>query len=298
MAGKNGRRRIGRLLVIGGAEDPDEKKLRILPHLVKMAGGAKARVLVCSAPSENPEEKVRTYGRLFEKIGVAEVIAAPITERAEANTPEILEALERATAVFFTGGDQLRLTALMAGSQMCERIRERLYGDGLVVAGTSAGAAAMSGVMIIGGPSDGTVRRADVALAPGLGYWRDTVVDTHFNQRGRPSRLFTIFAHNPQVLGIGIDENTAIEVEPGASLRVLGEGAVMVLGGRVSHTNAADVGDDETLALTDAVVHILPDGYGYDLVEGRPLLPDGDPIEAPADDALSVSRRTRERQAA
>jgi cyanophycinase len=298
MAGKNGRRRIGRLLVIGGAEDPDEKKLRILPHLVKMAGGARARVLVCSAPSENPGEKVRTYGRLFEKIGVAEVIAAPITDRAEANTPEILEALERATAVFFTGGDQLRLTALMAGSRMCERIRERLYGDGLVVAGTSAGAAAMSGVMIIGGPSDGTVRRADVSLAPGLGYWRDTVVDTHFNQRGRPSRLFTLFAQNPQVLGIGIDENTAIEVEPGARLRVLGEGAVMVLGGRVSHTNAPSVADDETLALTDAVVYILPDGYGYDLVEGRPLLPNGDAIEAPADDAASVSRRTRERQAA
>jgi cyanophycinase len=298
MAGKNGRRRIGRLLVIGGAEDPDEKNLHILPHLVKMAGGAKARILVCSSPSENPNEKVRTYGRLFEKIGVAEVIAAPITERAEANAPEILEGLERATAVFFTGGDQLRLTALMAGSQMCERIRERLYGDGLVVAGTSAGAAAMSGVMIIGGRSEGTVRRADVALAPGLGYWRDTVVDTHFNQRGRPSRLFTIFAHNPQVLGIGIDENTAIEVEPGASLRVLGEGAVMVLGGRVSHTNAPSAADDDTLALTDAVVHILPDGYGYDLVEGRPLLPDGDPIEAPGGDEVSVSRRTRERQTA
>ena len=298
MPGTNGRRRIGRLLVIGGAEDPDEKNLCILPHLVKMAGGKRARVLICSSPSESPKEKVRAYGRLFEKIGVAEVIAAPITERAEANTPEILEGLERATAVFFTGGDQLRLTALMAGSQMCERIRERLYGDGLVVAGTSAGAAAMSGVMIIGGPSDGTVRRADVALAPGLGYWRDTVVDTHFNQRGRPSRLFTIFAHNPQVLGIGIDENTAIEVEPGAAFRVLGEGAVMVLGGRVSHTNAPSAGDEDTLALTDAVVHILPDGYGYDLVEGRPLLPNGDPIEAPAGDAVSVSRRTRERQTA
>jgi cyanophycinase len=152
--------------------------------------------------------------------------------------------------------------------------------------------------MIIGGPSHGTVRRADVALAPGLGYWRDTVVDTHFNQRGRPSRLFTIFAHNPQVLGIGIDENTAIEVEPGATLRVLGEGAVMVLGGRVSHTNAPSVADDDTLALTDAVVHILPDGYGYDLVEGRPLLPNGDPIEAPSGGEVSVSRRTRERQSA
>jgi len=298
MPGENGRARMGRLLVIGGAEDPDEKHLCILPHLVKLAGGKNARVMVCSSPSENPREKVRTYEKLFEKIGVAEVIPAAITERNEASAPEVLEGLERATAVFFTGGDQLRLTALMAGSQMCERIRERLYGDGLVVAGTSAGAAAMSGVMIIGGRNDGTVRRSDVSLAPGLGYWRDTVVDTHFNQRGRPNRLFTIFAHNPQVLGVGIDENTAIEVEPGAAFRVIGEGAVMVLGGRVSHTNAPNAGDEDTLALTDAVVHILPDGYGYDLVEGRPLLPDGDAIEAPGEDEVSVSRRTRERQVA
>ena len=298
MPGENGRARMGRLLVIGGAEDPDEKHLCILPRLVKLAGGKNARVMVCSSPSENPREKVRTYEKLFEKIGVAEVIPAAITERNEASAPEVLEGLERATAVFFTGGDQLRLTALMAGSQMCERIRERLYGDGLVVAGTSAGAAAMSGVMIIGGRNDGTVRRSDVSLAPGLGYWRDTVVDTHFNQRGRPNRLFTIFAHNPQVLGVGIDENTAIEVEPGAAFRVIGEGAVMVLGGRVSHTNAPNAGDEDTLALTDAVVHILPDGYGYDLVEGRPLLPDGDAIEAPGEDEVSVSRRTRERQVA
>jgi cyanophycinase len=298
MSSSDGRRRIGRLLVIGGAEDPDENCMRILPKLVEMSGGAQARVLICSSPSEDPEKKVRTYGPLFEKIGVAEVIPAPIQERNEAEAPEILEGLERATCVFFTGGDQLRLTALMAGTQFCERIRERLYGEGLVVAGTSAGAAAMSSVMIIGGPQNGTVRRRDVSLAPGLGYWRDSVVDTHFNQRGRPSRLFTIFAHNPQVLGVGIDENTAIDLEPGERFTVIGEGAVMVLGGRVSHTNAPDAGDQDTLALTDAVVHILADGYGYDLVRGRPLMPDGDLIEPPRNPTHEPSRRARERQTA
>src|SRR3712207_3259588 len=167
----------------------------ILPHLVEIAGGKGARILVCSSPSEEPERKVDVYGELFEKLGVAEVMAAPITDRNQGDDPEMVEKVDRATAVFFTGGDQLRLTALMAGTNFCERIRERLYGDGLVVAGTSAGAAAMSGVMIIGGSERGTVRRADVSLAPGLGYWRDTVVDTHFNQRGRPSRLLAIIAH-------------------------------------------------------------------------------------------------------
>ncbi|HEU0051668.1 MAG TPA: cyanophycinase [Longimicrobium sp.] len=284
---------MGRLLVIGGAEDPDEEHMRILPRLVELAGGKEARILVCSAPSESPREKVEAYGELFEKIGVAEVIPAPITERRQAETKEIRDGVERATAVFFTGGDQLRLTALMAGTDMCECIRERLFGKGMLVAGTSAGAAALSSVMIIGGRNEGTVRRSDVSLAPGLAYWRDTVVDTHFNQRGRPNRLLTIFAHNPQVLAIGIDENTAVEVTPGERFTVLGEGAATVYTGRVTHSNAPDAGDDDTLALTDVVTHVLPDGYGFDVRENRPLLPDGTLIETPHGEH-GPSRRARE----
>jgi cyanophycinase len=270
--------RGARLLVIGGAEDPDEDDMTILPKLVEMAGGKGARIIVCSSPSESPEEKVDTYGELFEKIGVAEVIPAPITDRHQAEDPELLEALQRATAVFFTGGDQLRLTALIAGTAFCETIRSRLYGDGLVVAGTSAGAAAMSSVMLIAGANAGTVRRQDVDLAPGLGYWRDTVVDTHFNQRGRVSRLMTIFAHNPNVLGIGIDENTAIDLVPGDRFTVIGEGVVMVFNGRVTHTNAPDASDDDTLAITDAALHTLPHGYGFNLRTKRPILPGGEEI--------------------
>jgi cyanophycinase len=270
--------RGARLLVIGGAEDPDEDEMRILPRFVEMAGGKKARIILCSSPSENPEEKVDVYGKLFEKIGVDEVIPAPITERKQAEDPELVKGVERATGVFFTGGDQLRLTALVSGTPFGENIRQRLYGDGLVVAGTSAGAAAMSSVMIIGGAEKGTVRREDVSLAPGLGYWRDTVVDTHFNQRGRVSRLMTIFAHNPNVLGIGIDENTCIDLVPGDRFTVLGEGVVMVFNGRVTHSNAPDASDDETLAITDAVIHTLPDGYGFNLRTKRPILPGGDEI--------------------
>jgi cyanophycinase len=270
--------RAGRLLVIGGAEDPDEKHMRILPHLVEMAGGKEARIVVCSSPAADPDRKADVYARLFKKIGVAEVLEAPITERNEAEIPEVAEAAERATAVFFTGGDQLRLTALVAGTAFFETIRDRVYTDGLVVAGTSAGAAAMSYTMVIGGPSDGTVRRADVQLAPGLGLWRDVVVDTHFNARGRASRLMTIFAHNPQVLGIGIDENTAVHVIPGDHFTVLGAGAVMVFDGRVTHSSAPDAGDDETLAVTDAAIHVLPEGYGFDLKTKRPLLPNGEEI--------------------
>ncbi|MDB4949614.1 MAG: cyanophycinase [Gemmatimonadetes bacterium] len=274
-----GRERLGRLLVIGGAEDPDENDMHVLPHLVRIAGGKNARVVVCSAPSENPEEKVRVYGDLFERIGVKEVHGAPITTRLEAETDEIRRAVESATAVFFTGGDQLRLTSLLAGSRFCQAIRERLYDDGLVVAGTSAGAAALSSVMIIGGRNEGTVRREDAQLAPGLGYWRDVVVDTHFNQRGRVNRLLAVSAQNPQVLGIGIDEDTAVDCMPGRSFTVLGAGVVTVFNGRITHTNAAMVGDADTLALTDVALHVLPAGYGFDLAARRPRLPDGTVVE-------------------
>lgn len=272
------RRKTGRMLVIGGAEDPDGEEMKILPHLVKMAGGKGARVLVCSAPSEKPEEKVRVYRKLFEAIGVAEVYEAPIRARRDTEDPDLMAAAEKASAVFFTGGDQLRLSALFAGTELSERVRTRLFESGVVVAGTSAGAAALSSTMLIGGRSGGTVRRADVGLAPGLGYWRDTVVDTHFNQRGRVHRLLAIFAHNPQVLGVGIDENTALELEPGKAFRVVGAGAVMVFNGRVTHTNAPDAGEEETLALTDSLVHVLPDGYGFDLRTKRPLLPNGEEL--------------------
>jgi cyanophycinase len=269
---------MGHLLVIGGAEDPDEDDMKILPHFVTMCGGPSARIVVCSSPSENPHDKADTYERLLNKIGVAAVFPAPIDSRDEAEDPDLLEFTRTATGVFFTGGDQLRLTALVAGTAFGETVRTRLYGDNLVVGGTSAGAAAMSSVMLIGGKSDGTVKREDVSLAPGLGYWRDTVVDTHFSQRGRVSRLMTIFAHNPQVLGIGIDENTAIDLVPGDRFTVLGAGVVMVFNGRVSHTNAPDASDDETLAITDTALHTLPEGYGFNLRTKRPLLPDGEQI--------------------
>jgi cyanophycinase len=264
--------------------------MEILAHFVELAGGKEARIIVCSSPSGESEETLDTYPKVFKELGVAEVIGAPIEERNEADVPEMLEGVERATGVFFTGGDQLKLTALIAGTHFSEGIRARLFRDGLIVAGTSAGAAAMSSVMLIGGSNEGSVRRADVSLAPGLGLWRDTVVDTHFNQRGRVSRLMTVFAHNPQILGIGIDENTAVEVELGVRFTVLGEAAVMVFNGHVTHSSAPRASDEDVLALTDALVHVLPRGYGFDLQEHRPILPSGDRVAIPTQPTSGGSR--------
>jgi cyanophycinase len=271
-----GERKIGRLLVIGGNEDKDEDSMVILPHFVKMCGGKKARILVCGTPSKEVADKERTYRKLFEKIGVAEVMEPDVTKRGDGEDDELVEMVRRATGVFFTGGDQLRLTAIVAGTPFGNEIRHRVFNEGLVAAGTSAGAAAMSSTMVISGSSSGTVRRADVGLAPGLGYWRDTVVDTHFSQRGRVSRMLVIFSHNPQVLGIGIDEDTAIEVHPGEKFTVLGSQAVFVFDGTVTHTNAPEAGDEDIIAMTDSAMHVLPAGYGFDLRTKRPILPNGD----------------------
>ena len=268
-------RKVGRLLLIGGNEDKNEESMTILPHFVEMCGGQNARIIVCGTPSENVEEKERTYRELFEKIGVAEIMEPDITVRHDGASAEMVEMAKRATGVFFTGGDQLRLTAIIAGTPFGNEIARRIFEEGLVAGGTSAGAAAMSSTMFISGATKGTVRRADVGLAPGLGYWRDTVIDTHFAQRGRASRMLVVFSHNPQVLGVGLDEDTAIEVQPGVRFDVVGNGAVFVFDGTVTHTNAPSAGDEDIIALTDSALHVLPSGYGFDLKKKRPILPDG-----------------------
>ncbi|MGN6186244.1 MAG: cyanophycinase [Thermoanaerobaculia bacterium] len=273
-------REIGKLLLIGGNEDKDEDSMIILPHFVAMCGGKNARILVCGTPSKEVEEKERTYRELFETIGVAEVMEPDITQRRDGENATLVEMVKRATGVFFTGGDQLRLTAIVAGTPFGNEVQHRVFNEGLIAGGTSAGAAAMSSTMFISGSSKGTVRRSDVGLAPGLGYWRDTIVDTHFAQRGRVSRMLVVFAHNPQILGIGIDEDTAIEVQPGESFKVIGNGAVFVFDGTVTHTNAPEAGDDDIIAMTDSMMHVLPNGYGFDLRTKRPLLPDGTEISA------------------
>ena len=282
-------RQVGRLLLIGGAEDEDEHDTTILSRLVEISGEEEARVLVCTSPAANAEGTLEHYRGVFAKLGVAEVLGAPIHERTDADLPEFVDAVRRATAVFFTGGDQLRLTALIGGTHFSEAIRDRLFRDGLTVAGTSAGAAAMSSVMVGGGRKGSTVRRADVPLDPGLGLWRDTVVDTHFDQRGRVSRLLAVVAHNPQVLGIGIDENTAVEVELGERLTVIGEHAVMIFDGHITHTSAPSARNHDVLAVTDTLIHVLPAGYGFDLQCHRPLRPDGSVVEPPAADTSAGS---------
>jgi cyanophycinase len=268
---KNG---VGRLLVIGGAEDADESDMRILPRLVEAAGAESSRIMVCAVASGEPVQSLRAYQTVLKKLKAAEVTSVSLRERAEGEDPKIIEALEGATAFFLTGGDQLRITSVLAGTSLGERLRARHLEEGLLLAGTSAGAAAMSATMISGGET-GTVRRRDVELSPGLGFWPGAVVDTHFDRSGRVHRLMAVFGQNPELLGVGIDEDTAVEVTPGERFTVIGRRSVLVFDGRISHTNASDVEADEPMALVGSTVHVLAPGYGFDLELKRVILPDG-----------------------
>jgi cyanophycinase len=252
--------------------------LLILPRVAEMAGGSAARLLVCAASTTHPEETLREYRKIFERIGVAEVLSLPLEDREEANREAALEALEKATGVFFTGGDQLRLVSVIAGTDFGVRLAERFQG-GLFIAGTSAGAAAVAGTMIVGGHGD-IVCRACVDLAPGLGLWPETVVDTHFNRSGRVHRLMATIAQNPGVLGIGLDEDTAVEVPPRGRMKVIGRGNVMIFDGRIRYSNVMDVGEDRPLTLTHATLHVLADGFSFDLREMEPILPEESPRRA------------------
>lgn len=253
----------GRLFLIGGAERWNPMS-EVLPYFVDIAGGDDARILVCAPATSDWRDTLESYTRSFGRAGAAEVWTEPLQERQDCERDDLLDRVDAATAVFFTGGDQYRLATVVSGSSFGERIRQRLGREGFLVGGTSAGAAAMSSTMIVSGPGGGSVRRADVRLGVGLGFVRDAVIDTHFNQRSRIHRLLTVFAQYPQILGIGLDEDTAIDLRLGEDFHVVGSGAVTLFDGRGSYSNATDSAEDEILALSGVTLHVLPRGYRFD----------------------------------
>jgi cyanophycinase len=185
--------------------------------------------------------------------------------------------LEDANAVFFTGGDQLRITSLIGDTPTYSRIFEILI-EGGTLAGTSAGASVMSETMLVGGGQDGSHRIGDtIQLAPGFGFAKDMVIDQHFAERGRVSRLLGVVGQNPRILGIGIDENTAIEFTPLKGFRVIGDGGVTVLDGRgVTYGNLAEGRTDDTMSLFGVTLHLLSMGDRFDF---KTRLPHAHPAE-------------------
>jgi len=267
---KNAERRPGRLVIIGGAEERDGKS-EVLREFVRLAGGARARVRIISVASDAPEEVASVYTKTFRRLGVRDVRALDVKGRADADGEQASAAVREATGVFFTGGNQLRITRQLGGTRL-DATLHRCHEDGLVVAGTSAGAAMMSGVMIVGSAPTMTLRAGMVELGSGLGFLPGVLIDQHFEQRGRLRRLLAAIAQHPHELGVGIDENTAAVVE-GHTLEVIGGGSVTIIdAGALTHTNLGEAERHELLAICGVRIHVLPASYRFDLQTREPLL--------------------------
>jgi cyanophycinase len=259
----------GKLVIIGGGEDK-QGDCGILKEFIRLAGGAKARIAIMTVATDEPEEYADEYEKVFKKLGVDDARMVDVSNRKDAQDPKALEIIERATGIFFTGGDQLHITSLMGGTGMQELIR-RKYGEGAVLGGTSAGAAMMSNSMIIRGESNCTPRFGGLEIGPGMDFLPGAMIDTHFSQRGRFGRLLTAVAHYPQDLGFGIDENTALVASDG-KLEVIGENTVTVVdAGDITYTNLPDLEKDQALTLHGVRIHVLSTGHKFDLEKRAPI---------------------------
>ena len=267
----------GRLLIVGGREDKIGGKV-ILRSLAQLVGNGK--LVVATLASEKPGEQWAEYEGALRGLGVRHVYHLRIESRADAESPKAIGVLEGATAIFFTGGDQLRLTSLIGDTPVFSRCYE-IYANGGAIAGTSAGASAMSETMLVANNGEASYRiKSALLMAPGLGLAQDMLIDQHFSERGRMARLIGAVSQNPRVLGTGIDEDTAIVVEHNRSFRVLGEGAVYVVdGSKMSYSNIGEEDSDRTLSSFGIAVHMLSQGDQFDLITRTPYAHPADSME-------------------
>ncbi|WP_210464565.1 cyanophycinase [Rufibacter roseolus] len=270
----------GTLIAIGGAEnkgdEPEDdsmnsenanfEKTEILSRFVKELKGRNPLVLVIPTASSLPEELGPSYVKVFHDLKVKNVEVVDIRNREDACKEEYIELVRKAAGIMFTGGDQLKLTSILGGTDFMRLIKERYYNDSLVVGGTSAGAAAMSTQMIYQGMSGAGFIKGSVSITAGLELLNDVAIDTHFITRGRIVRMAQMLATNPTFIGVGLEEDTGIVVKEGKELEVIGSGLVVIVDGRGStHTNIYEVEEGVPVTMRDLKVHLLGKGDTYTL---------------------------------
>ncbi|MGV1004751.1 MAG: cyanophycinase [Candidatus Nanopelagicales bacterium] len=264
---------IRRLMPIGGAEDK-LGRARILRRFVAEAGGKESRILVCATASALGAEIEELYEKVFAKLGVGEVSFARPGDRRAADRSALAEATSQATGVFFTGGNQTKLSKVIKGTAFGDAVTAA-YRDGVLVGGTSAGASIVSEHMIAFGSSGATPKLRQSALAQGLGLLPGVIVDQHFSQRDRFGRLISLVAASPDLLGIGLDEDTALLISNETVMEVLGKGAVFCVDLRDGHSNAESARGTDPLLVSGASVHFLPATARFDLTTRRLISYDG-----------------------
>lgn len=266
------------ILIIGGAEDKLNER-HILRKFVDLSGGKDASILIVPVPSDFPEVAATVYKNIFTNLGVKDSSVLHATSRREImkiNSDTILDGI---TGIFLTGGDQMKLSSILGGTKFLTQLKEKVR-DGIVIAGSSAGAASMSSTMIVRGEPTVKPLKDAVRLCPGLGILKNIIIDQHFTQRGRLNRLITAVAYNPNNLGIGIDENTAIHIKRNGILEVLGSGTVTIIdGSNITYNTIAEVHESEPFSVMGLQVNILGSSVRYDLYNRKPMEIVGDYLQ-------------------
>jgi cyanophycinase len=253
----------GWIIPIGGAENKENDR-HILERFVECSGGRDADIVVIPTASRLHETGPR-YQRLFEDIGAARVAVMDFDTRRDCHEPGRLERMAQATGIFFTGGNQLRLSTLLGGTPVAKLVRARNAG-GAAVGGTSAGASFLSEHMIAFGDEGSSVISGSVRLAPGLGLTNRFVIDQHFRQRDRLGRLLTALAYNPFAIGIGLDEDTAAYIGPDETVEVVGSGGVTIVdAAEVSYSSMDSVTEGEPVCMLGLKLHILVAGATFNM---------------------------------
>ncbi len=262
----------GTLFIVGGHEDK-VGPMTILRRFVDAAGGAAARIVTITTASTIPQVMADTYAQVFKALGVASFTALNVDTRAAANDPSVLAACANATGILLSGGDQVRLTVTLGGSQLEAAVKQR-YIAGAAVAGTSAGAAALGETVILGGGATFEVEREPISLGPGLDLINNILIDQHFDQRLRIYRLVSVLALNPGMLAMGVDEDTAMVVTPDGGGEVVGSAAVTIVDGRnIGYTDLPNVRRGDPISITGLTLHILTHGHQFDLNTRTPIIP-------------------------
>jgi cyanophycinase len=273
----------GKLLAIGGAEDKGTDletgeihrnnlnffELGILRRIVEETGGSTSRIEVVTTASMIPNEVGENYLSAFGKIGCTNIGLMHIRNRPDAMKEEYIERLSKCDAIMFSGGNQLRLTSTFGGTKFLQIVLERYHNEpDFLVAGTSAGAMAMSNTMIYEGNATRAHLKGEVKITTGLGFMDDVIFDSHFEKRGRFGRLAQAVASNPSCIGIGLGEDTGMLISDGNKMEAIGSGLVVIVDGHdIRHSNIADIPDGCPISIENLKVHFLEKGNGYMAIE-------------------------------
>lgn len=268
----------GILIPVGGAEDKGTDlelgiisrnnlnfmEIGILKSIVNEIGDNNARIEVVTTASQIPDEVGENYIDAFSKLGCANIGHMKIRNREDAMQKEYYDRLKNCDALMFSGGNQLRLTSIFGGTEFLDLLIERYYNERFVIAGTSAGAMAMSNTMIYQGNASNAHLKGEVKITTGLAFVKDVIIDSHFNKRGRFPRLAQAVASNPSAIGIGLGEDTGVIIKKGYEMEAIGSGAVVIVDGRhIKHNNIADIEEGTPISVENIIVHIMEKGNRY-----------------------------------